>query len=188
MPRKKKTKSKRKQDAIRHNCGIAAWRMAAAEYLRKGKFIHLPKKGTPEHAEMKVRQKELMPVVQQQIDEMIKVEKQEELVRKKAHNAKRDKEIRRVQRRKAKEAKQKDVKGVDKLDGYDDDDNADVDITDVDMTDVVSSDTDGESAEVILIGDDKSDSDNDEEGNKSDSGNDEEGNQVEEEDDEDDWV
>jgi hypothetical protein len=96
MPRRRKTKSKRKQTAILHNCGIAAWRRAAAEYLRRGRFIHLPKKGTEEHAAMKARQKELMPVVQKEIDLLIINEKLEEKLRKKMHNRKRQKEIARL--------------------------------------------------------------------------------------------
>ena len=60
-------KSQRKQDAIKNNAGIVAWRMAAKEYLRRGSFIHLPKRGTPEHLLMKRRQRELIPIARQQI-------------------------------------------------------------------------------------------------------------------------
>lgn len=60
-------KSKRKQDAIKNNAGIVAWRMAAAEYLRRGSFVHLPKRGTDEHLLMKERQRELIPIARQQI-------------------------------------------------------------------------------------------------------------------------
>jgi hypothetical protein len=89
MPRRKRPKSKRKQDAIRHNAGIAAWRRAAAEYLQKGTFMHLPKKGTAEHAAMKVRQKQLLPEVQTEIDMLIIKENEEERQRKKLNKIKR---------------------------------------------------------------------------------------------------
>lgn len=73
---KRRSKSRHKQSAIRHNCGIAAWRLAAAEHLKKGKFVHLPKRGTPEHAAMRIRQRELLPAVRAQIqrDEKIALE------------------------------------------------------------------------------------------------------------------
>lgn len=99
MPRRRKPKSKRKQDAIRHNCGIAAWRRAAAEYLRRGRFVHLPKKGTPEHTAMKQRQKELMPIVQKEIDIMIQKEREEERQRKHANARRRELEIAELARR-----------------------------------------------------------------------------------------
>jgi hypothetical protein len=72
MPRQ--PKSKQKQQAIRRNAGIAAWRMAAAEYLRKGNFMHLPKRGTPEHAAMRDRQMQLIPFVRKQIDDEVRIE------------------------------------------------------------------------------------------------------------------
>jgi hypothetical protein len=103
MPRRRKAKSKRKQDAIRHNCGIAAWRQAASEYLRKGKFIHLPKKGTEEHAIMKRRQKELMPIVQKEIDELILKEKEEEKKRKLSNASKRQAEVEWLRKKRDKE-------------------------------------------------------------------------------------
>jgi hypothetical protein len=71
-------KSKQKQQAIRRNAGIAAWRMAAAEYLRKGNFTHLPKRDTPEHAAMRDRQAQLLPIVRKQIEEEARIEAAEQ--------------------------------------------------------------------------------------------------------------
>jgi hypothetical protein len=96
MPRKKKVKSKRKQDAIRHNAGIAAWRKAAAEYLRTGSFVHLPRKGSKEHEKMLQRQAALLPVVKIEIAEMIKREREEDCQRRKVTAAKRQREIARL--------------------------------------------------------------------------------------------
>jgi hypothetical protein len=96
MPRKKKVKSKRKQDAIRHNAGIAAWRKAAAEYLRTGTFVHLPRKGTQEHEKMLKRQAALLPVVKIEIAAMIKREKEVDCQRRKATAAKHQREIARL--------------------------------------------------------------------------------------------
>jgi hypothetical protein len=96
MPRKKKVKSKRKQDAIRHNAGIAAWRKAAAEYLRTGRFVHLPRKGSPEHEKMLKRQADLLPLVKIEIAAMIKREKEEDRQRRQANAAKHQREIARL--------------------------------------------------------------------------------------------
>jgi hypothetical protein len=82
----KRLKSKHKQDAIRRNCGIAAWRLAAAEYLRKGSFVHLPKKGTSEHATMRRRQMELLPFVTKQIQANTALAQEKKRVKRKAHN------------------------------------------------------------------------------------------------------
>jgi hypothetical protein len=87
MPQpKQRQKSKQKQQAIRRNAGIAAWRMAAAEYLRKGNFMHLPKRGTPEHAAMRARQAELVPVVRKQIEDEMKIEAAQHVVDRVARN------------------------------------------------------------------------------------------------------
>jgi hypothetical protein len=100
MPRKKRPKSKRKQDAIKRNTGIAAWRRAAAEYLLKGKFIHLPKVGTPEHAKMVKRQQQLIPVVKKEIDKIIADEMEEKRKARILNQQKRIKEVARHKRRK----------------------------------------------------------------------------------------
>lgn len=174
MPRIRKTKSKRKQDAIRHNVGIAAWRRAAAEYLRKGKFQHLPKKGTPEHATMRKRQQELIPLVQKEIDAMIKVEQKEARERKQANAVKRRREVARLHHLKAK-AEARRAEEEDKSDeeeakeDFDSDASSTSDSTsdtmstdysssvdidaDTDM-EVISDDTDGEAAEAVYEEDD----------------------------------
>jgi hypothetical protein len=103
MPRRRKPKSKRKQDAIRHNCGIAAWRRAAAEYLTKGAFVHLPMRGTPAHAAMKKRQKELIPIVNKEIAIMIEEEKKEEKKKKMINAQKRRDEVEWLAKKKSKE-------------------------------------------------------------------------------------
>jgi hypothetical protein len=62
MPRQKKQKSEAKQSAITNNGAIQCWRDAAKElgYLQSGKFVAIPKQGTPEHSKIKERQAELM--------------------------------------------------------------------------------------------------------------------------------
>ena len=79
-------KSRHKQNSIRQNFGIAAWRRAAAEYLKKGQFIHLPKRGTPEHVAMRLRQKELIPVVRREIEAQLAKEGIEHRVVRAARN------------------------------------------------------------------------------------------------------
>jgi hypothetical protein len=102
---KRRSKSKHKQSAIRNNCGIAAWRLAAAEHLRKGKFIHLPKRGTPEHAAMRARQQELLPVVRAQIEEEERVAAEaERIARHKRNQAMQARAVANYERRKAADA------------------------------------------------------------------------------------
>jgi hypothetical protein len=160
MPRRRKPKSKRKQDAIRHNCGIAAWRRAASEYLRKGKFIHLPKKGTEEHARMKARQKELIPVVQKEIDEMIAKEKEVERSRK-LENAKRmEIEIAIIKKRKLHEQAEKKPQletNYDTDSKLDKESNITTDVTMDTEEELVSSDTDDEPATLMEVSCDSDD-------------------------------
>lgn len=136
MPRRKRQKSQKKQQAIRRNVGIAAWRRAAAEYLRKGKFVHLPKKGTKEHTEMKLRQKELMPVLQAEINELVKKEQAESKRRKLAQRRRRKRKIEQMRQ----EAAEKEAAGEKKKAEEVDSDEEMI------ALEVGSSDTDGERA------------------------------------------
>jgi len=155
MPRHRKTKSKRKQDAIRHNVGIAAWRRAAAEYLRKGKFQHLPKKGTTEHAEMRARQQALIPILQLEIDVLVATEKKVEQARKQANTLKRKREVAYLRLVKEKEETQLQIVDTTNTNAIDNT----VDKTEESDTDseYISSDTDNEPAENVVNEEDDDD-------------------------------
>jgi hypothetical protein len=62
MPRAKKIKSVAKQNALKHNAAIVAWRQAAKQlgYLVAGSFRPIPFRGTPEHEEIKKLQKTIV--------------------------------------------------------------------------------------------------------------------------------
>lgn len=62
MPRTKKPKNEKKQNAMSQNTAIQAWREAAKAlgYLSPGKFAAIPLKGTPEHAAIKAKQQEII--------------------------------------------------------------------------------------------------------------------------------